>query len=404
MNRLALALALVLALAVPAAAQVPNYISTLAAYQVRALQGSSAPTNGSSSMASVTPSQWYPGEQCCGGGLLTGVINAWSGGAKSQVDTKLYVNGGGHVDSGNDGIYVFDFSGAANPTGWTLVGLAPVANVNWNTSPSAPGGATKPYGGGYPYATHTYDGLVMATNGNMYHWSGYNTDVYKFNFATGTWTQLADNPATEPAEKLTFYDAAQQKILVAQAGGSNAPFQYYVFRVSNETQSANKSWPSGYPGMPTTRTNNVACYDSSRSRGLVIGNGGAELVTINWAAETGTIATQALSGLPGMTGPSCVYDAARDVYWVLGGQPGSAGWSNIYEINASSFVVTGHPLTGDAIQVNSSMIGSFGRLVFLGSYRAIGIVASETSPAYVIKLPGSAPAPPPNAPSGVKVQ
>src|SRR5262245_48162811 len=39
-------------------AQTPTYISSMSAYQVRALTGSFAPTNGQISMRSVTPAEW----------------------------------------------------------------------------------------------------------------------------------------------------------------------------------------------------------------------------------------------------------------------------------------------------------------------------------------------------------
>jgi hypothetical protein len=87
--------------------------------------------------------------------------------------------------------------------------------------------------------------------------------------------------------------------------------------------------------------------------------------------------------------PSCFYESTRDVYWLFGGPPGSGGWSNIYEMNASTFAITAHPLTGDAITRQSGMIGSYGRFVWMPTYSALGIIASVDTPAYVIRLPSA---------------
>jgi hypothetical protein len=152
------------------------------------------------------------------------------------------------------------------------------------------------------------------------------------------------------------------------------------------------------------------CYDTSRSRGINIGGSTNILYTINWSAETVTTTALSPSGSTAILstgGLSCFYDSARDSYWIFGGKYDSAGWQNIYEMNASTFAVTAHALTGTAIVVDSStpMAGSWGRNVFLSAYRAIGIVAKHDQPASIIRLPAASggDTTPPSAPSGLAV-
>ena len=376
---------LLLLLLLPASvlAQVPSYISGLSDYQVRALSSSFAPTNGKTTMTDATPSEWLTSDP---GTLdLAGVIAAWSGGYKATTGTKMYLHGGGHSDSANNGTYIYDFAGTTAPTGWTVAAQSAVAAVR--VAPT--------YTDGRPTAVHSYDGSVMAANGFLYRFGGSGYDpsgggfagnsAFKLNLGTNAWTTLTDVPSGGNFYKQTFYDSASGKILIT----TGASFFYVFFRTANDTYST----PHDSSLAPSS-SNSSACYDPTRSRGIQIGNSTQLLYTINWTAET--VATTAL-GATGSTsilstsGLSCIFDSVRDVYWIFGGAFDSAGWSNIYEMNASTFAVTGHVLSGSAIQVDttSPMQGSWGRHVWLASYRAIGLVAKADSPAYVIKLPGS---------------
>jgi hypothetical protein len=51
------------------------------------------------------------------------------------------------------------------------------------------------------------------------------------------------------------------------------------------------------------------------------------------------------------------------------------------------WTVRAHSLSGSSITRKNGMIGSWGRFVLMDSWRAIGLIASETSPVFVIKLP-----------------
>ena len=71
------------------------------------MSGTSAPTNGKTSMSDATPSEWLTSDP--GTCDLGCVIAAWSGGAGAVSGTKLFVHGCGHNDSANNGIYAYDF-------------------------------------------------------------------------------------------------------------------------------------------------------------------------------------------------------------------------------------------------------------------------------------------------------
>lgn len=354
----------------------PAYIQELSDYQVRNLSGSYAPSNGTSDIESITPSEWLTNDP---GGGLGGIITAWSGGFKAERGTKLYVYGGGHNDSANNGVYVFDYSGNTQPTGWTLPSISAVADVV---------SASNVYADGRGTSVHNYDGTVYADhnetlyrfNGAHYNPSGgFQSGAVKYDINADTWTEVASYPGTVNTVGC-IYDRVSEKILVGMGG----QFQAAFFDTSDDTFSAIKSTGAFFGG------NVCGAYDSSRSRGVLVGNGENRLVTLDWSAETVTLSTLSASGSTSILsddGISCFYDDVRDSYWIFGGPTGSNGWSNLYEMDASSFNITSTSLTGDTITQISGMIGSFGRFVFLSDWRAIGIIADIDTPASVIKLP-----------------
>jgi len=363
-------------------AETPTYISGLSDYEVRVLSGTYAPTNGTSSIQSVTPSEWLTSDPGAG---LEGVITAWNGGPK-VVGSKLIVHGGGHGDSANNGVYIFDFSGTSAPTGWDdPVDVSTVANVRANQAT---------YADGSPVSSHTYDGLVYASHNDTFYrfggsrWSDGSMPgrSFKYNVATGQWSQLSsDFPGGDDSGCKTFYDPTTGNLFVTTQDVS----QGYFFRTSNDTWSGAK----GFSGDGFTY-NSVASagWDSSRGRGVVVSENENSLVTINFSAETVSVSSFSPSGSTAIfsqSGVSAVYDAIEDVYWLFGGGTSSPGWSTIYSMDPDTFVTTAHSLSGDSISVVSGMIGSFGRFAYMEDWRAIGVVASHTSAVYVINLPDS---------------
>jgi hypothetical protein len=347
----------------------PSYIASMSAFEVRALEGAFAPANGTSSMRSVTPAEWLAE----GDYSLTAVLIAWSGGFKAIGGSRLFVHGGGHADSANNGIYVFDYAGADAPAGWSLRQLSALDAV-MSTEGT--------YADGRPTSVHTYDGCVYAAhNDQLYRFGGSSfqsgfatSSSWRYDIAGDAWHELPDFPGGGTFA-ISLYDPVTRKILVASAMASTISFSSFFFRTDDET------WSDGVEHSEAYYGDAVAAWDSTRNRALVVTGGESRIVEIDFAAET--VTTTATSSLP--AGTSIFYDARLDRYWAFGGDGDE--WSTLVEIDAETFATTTHTLTGDSIEVSAHSGGSYGRFVFMPEWRAFGTVASASSPAYVVRLP-----------------
>lgn len=343
---------------------VPAYIASLAPFEVRSLSGNYSPDNGTTTLRSVMPSMWAGNDD---------IIRPWSGGPKSLAGTKMYVHGGGHGDSSNNGLYSFDFAGASRPTGWAIE----YAGVP-NTSSSFPIGSV-----GAPVAVHTYDGMIdMGADiyriGGAVWPSGHLTpDLLRYSKATGEWTRLADYPDTGGAG-MALGEASAGKLLFLEREGKY--FAYAFYRMGSNSWSTRKTVGSQW------NNNGGAAWSPSLKIAVTIGSNGYGTnmfsVGIDWSGET---ITQTARSAPNVGGGSAVmWDATLGRFWAFGGAGNN---STIYEINPSSWAVTAHPLSGDSISPETPYMGAFGRWVFMEDWRAIGSVASRNGAAYIIRLP-----------------
>lgn len=354
------------------------YISSMSAYQVRQLTGTLAPTNGKATVQSATPAEWLNSDPGTNDG---NVIDFWSGGIGDSSTNRLYIAGGGHTNSANNGIYSYDFSGTSAPTGFTLQAGSQSSIAN---TPPANAQTYTTYSDGKASSRHTYDGINYVDGkiyvmGGSHHNSGYFNPTDTWRFQNGTWTKLADAPHQNFERPTSALDPTTKKILL----WSPSYTSYAFFNTVTETWGSVKSMNTSYSAADV-----VLCYDPSRGRIVLIGGGLNGVWTVNWSSETITsISTHPVSGILNTEGVTPLYDAARDVFWILGGRgsSGSSGYSTLYEMNASTFAITAHPLSGDSISVSSNNWGSFKRAVLLNG--AIGFVSGFTAPAYVIKLP-----------------
>lgn len=359
--------------------QVPGYISSMSPFQVRGLDGAFTPTNGNVSMEDITPPEWLNSDPSVLG--LNGVLAAWSGGAKGG-GTRLFVHGGGHTDSANNGMYIYDFAGEDNPTGWQApLVVSAVADVR-DDAPA--------YADGKPNAVHTYDGIVYASHNNhVYRFGGsryasgrLTRTAFKFNASNGQWTRLPDYPGGEDAAK-TIYDPITGKIFVTMTD----EFDGYFLRTDTDSWSSRVNYNgNGFP------FDSMAAWDSTRNRAIVVGEGETSVVNIDFEAETVSVQSFSPSGdtgLYGRSGISAVYDPVRDVFWLFGGGTGSPGYTGIYELRAAGdpWTTTRYELSGDSIPLSKGLIGSWGRYVLMPQWGALGFVADEQGPAFVIKLP-----------------
>ena len=346
----------------------PSYISTLSPFQVRALSGSYAPLNGTSTLRSVMPSMWSGNDD---------IMRPWSGGAKSTSGTKMYVHGGGHADSSNNGLYSFDFAGTSRPIGWAIENQGQTGV----TSDLAVGAT------GAPISVHTYDGMtdmgsdLYRFGGSSYPSGGFTVQMLRYSKAASVWTRLPNWAASAPQfAGAAIANPAVGKILVMDRFVSY--FIYGFYRVVTIDWSAcgfvSAQWPSDFS----------AAFDPVTNTGLVVGGNNesgvyAFSLTINWAAETITQTARSITGLG--SGCALIWDPTRSVYWCFGSSNNN---STLYEINPTTFAVTSHTLTGDApLTPETTYWGTFGRWVFMDSWRAIGSVVSRTGAAFVIRLP-----------------
>lgn len=368
---------------------VPNYISSMPAYAVRALSGAYAPTNGKTVITQVTPPEYTPPQ---GNGVYP-LFAAWSGGGAAYSGYVLNVHGGGHGDSSLNGMYFYDFSGTNAPTGWTQGAVS---------FQSAVCSDCVQYADGKPTSVHTYFGMITVGD-RIYRFGGVpfgsgtiGTSVgsWRYSRSSASWTRLADIGIQWP---LVIYSPAANKIAIGGAGN-----QVRFLNLATEQFGAIKT--NSGSGGTVWDPYSCSAWDTTRNRGIFTraqNTNPAALVNIDWSAETTSTsllnATGQTAGLAASA--SCFYDPVRDSYWFFGGggQSGSASlWDSLYEMNASTFVMTKTSLTGDVIQLRDLSYGSYGRFVFMPEARAIGIASGENFPAYVIKLPGTGTPPPPD--------
>jgi hypothetical protein len=353
----------------------PEYIASMSAFQVRQMTGPFAPTNGFATIASVTPDEWLKSDP---GNGLPYVIDAWCGGGKGK-GTKLVVHGGGHNNSANNGVYIFEFSGTSRPTGWTLPSISSVSAVQQ-------GSVSNSYRDGRPVSTHTNSGMV-STGKALYrflgaHWNssgGFTAACWKYSYASNAWTYLG-NYGGKLNQPLCVFDESANKILIT----TDTYDTYQILDCATDRLSAVKShnFDVGY--------GSTLVYDSLRRRVIEIGPN-RRVWTMDWNSETlsgGTYTpTGAIAGA-NLTAACSLYDESKDVFWIFGGRLGDPGYSTIYEMNARTFAVTAHPLSQSiAISISPDYQGAWDRYIWMHEWRAIGFVSNVGVAPVVIKVP-----------------
>lgn len=341
----------------------PAFIASMAPFQVRSMSGSFAPSNGTSTLRSVMPSMWGGDDD---------IMRPWSGGAKSTTGTKMYVHGGGHGDSANNGLYSFDFAGNSSPAGWSVENPGKTG-VSGESGLAV--GAT-----GIPVSVHTYDGMVdmgpalYRLQGSTYPNGFLAQQNVRFDKASKTWTRLPNYPGGQGGGMAIAHPAGG-KILYMERWVTY--FTYGFYRVATNTWSAVRNVGSQWPSDGT------AAFNPANNTGLCISSDAAFSIGIDWSAETVSQSSRSLTSMG--SGVSLVWDPTAGCYWCFGG---SGRNTTLYEINPSSFAVTAHTLTGDVpLSPESGSHGHFGRWVFMDEWRAIGSVSSRTSAPFVIRLP-----------------
>jgi len=174
-----------------------------------------------------------------GSGGFSGVESAWSGAAFSAKRGKLYVFGGGHLDSSNNGLYTIDLTTgqvgvACQPTPYTQAQWTALQN-DYNTNPASPRRwnswtdgerysdyLTDAQGVVKPTATHTYGAMCDCAELGMLvipHASRY----WHFHYATGLWEKgAAYLPRSGwKANMLCFWDEVNKKVITTNTNAND---------------------------------------------------------------------------------------------------------------------------------------------------------------------------------------
>jgi hypothetical protein len=381
----------------PPAADLPQYMSGMSAFEVRDL---TTVSGGKTTMFATLPQEWQVTGQPNGADM---VFSAWSGGAADNNGLRLFVHGGGHFDSSNNGLYVYDFNGSSAPVGWKL---AP----NSLSALSAVVQSAHVYSDGKPCAVHSYDGLWYDPNLNRFYrfgGSGFGpggggiSAAFYYSFATSSWvpfisdsrigTTLGSSLVGAPnGSKVLYLASTKSPLFVSTSSGAAAA----AAGATAYGDAMSGSEESGFAtAMDTTRSNvstgvcrYVSFYhDNSGAR--------AKIVTVNWPGSTFTVASQALTGTYAgelnASGPCVAYDAKRDSFWVFANSNDTSDGqiSSLYEVSATSFAVSKSTLSRP-IQTLTNNRGGFNRHIWFPNWRIIGTVHAHNQPMSLIKLPG----------------
>lgn len=369
----------------PIQSDLPVYMQGMSSFDVRSLSSTYTPSNGNETMYEAQPGEWQTTGQTGG---ADNVFRAWSGGKGDADNLKLYVHGGGHSDSSNNGIHVYDLSGSAAPVGWTV-------QTGSQSALSAVTESTEFYSDGRPTAIHSYDGLWFDSNQNRLYrcggsgfgpgGGGIDFCAY-FDFDTNTWTTLANNSVLGTSLGSTLIGSPDGTKLL-YLSSTNTP-QFIDTSSGSLTGYGSTPWGSEEKNpvmLYDTLRAQYVCFDSFTSaRALVF--------TVTWASNTWSSASNALSGANASDlnsgGAACLYDAARDLYWVFGNDAACSSGSiaYIYSVNPTTWAVTRYTL-GTAITTNVANNGMYNRFVWLPLQRMVATVAEYNQAAQLIKIP-----------------
>jgi hypothetical protein len=354
-------------------------------------------------MWDTLPAEWRQVGQPNG---ADGVFSTWSGGRGDPRNRRLFVHGGGHGDSSNNGLYVYDFSGDAAPQGWSVASnsLSPLAKVV---------SSDNVYLDNKPTSIHSYDQQWYDPSLDRFyrfsgspHAGGAGTSVaYYYDVSVGKWNcdptgqPFLDDPAiaslgssllgSPDGSRLLYLAATKVPRFVTVATGSVKPYGSPLSG-SEESQFAT--------AMDTARSDE----SSGKCRYVALYNNGTngpriKVINVDWAAQTWTVSTEALSGDSAddlnSQGACVFYDQVRDTFWALANRKATStgAVSAIYEIDAMSFGVRKQPLDSLSapIAAKPGCTGGFNRCVWFADWRIVATVHEHDAPVSLIKLPNA---------------
>ena len=194
-------------------------------------------------------------------GNLDRIVGAWSG--AGCFGTRVTLNGGGHGDSANNGLYTLDLNSEnpswtveRYPTGskqqpWDGVNNDNLPNsiiVDW-CIPQESGANVDVYPDGSPISAHTY-GNVLAIGNYIYMNQGYRAGggsggkhLFRYDRTAKTWTQLAQFPGSIGGFYTGWmvWDPLRNRIVQ-----NTTSVVGYYYPDTDTWQMANHSYDNGY--------------------------------------------------------------------------------------------------------------------------------------------------------------
>jgi hypothetical protein len=419
----------------------PAWAAGLADRQVRNLTGTTyGPTNGKTSIADptegvlgsgVVPAVWNFRSQGWGSDDITA---AWSGGRGDLAGRRLFVHGGGHADSANNGMYIYEFGTGDRPVGWKLAGtaygtagcsLSPIATAGLYNGGSDWGpGSDNVYADNRPTSVHSYDQSWFNSAQQRYYRFGGSafesgtgiTPVYYYDLAQDKWSSVlsggtawANIPGTDPASGTVSGTvmASPDESKMLFIGGSVNTLRMFTSAGSPTDLGAG-------PGVSNSAYMTAVCVDTgSRSAAsdrwvTIDGQSGTARVldwTINWntnavswtvrshsthSTHLRTILNASSQDAP-TSGGSLIYDHAYSQgpsIWIYGSvrqQVSTTALRELLCMKLSDWSIAAHTLTHDA--VTPATWGSFSRHLWFPAYRVIATVQASTASVSVFKVP-----------------
>ena len=386
-----------------AVGDLPRYMSGLSDFQVRNLDGDFGPRNRMRSLWDALPAEWRLLGQPHG---ADGIFTSWSGGRGDPGGRRLFVHGGGHGDSSNNGLYIYDFSGDEEPGGWSVApnSLSPRALVASSSSV---------YSDSKPTSIHSYDQQWYDPNQRRFyrfsgspHTAGSGTRfAYFYDVANSRWNSDPDGQAFVDDANL----ASLGSTLIGSPDGSCLLYLAATKVPRFVTVATGAVKPFGRPLSGSEESQFASAIDSARSdqnlgkcRYVALFNNGAngpriKVVSVDWSAQTWSVSTEALTGdaAPDLNsqGACIFYDELRDSFWAFANRAATeTGVVNaMYEIDAESFTVRKWPLdtSSAVIKSKSGCKGGFNRHVWFPQWRIAATVHKHDAPVSLIKLPGA---------------
>lgn len=320
------------------------------------------------------------------------VIAAWGGGVMDTTRNRLVVSGGGHNDYSGNEIYAVDFDGTPVP-----LRLTNNTNPSGCGLPSCDGGIT-------PNSRHTYHNFTyVPSSDSMFVFGGglsgsgvtsYN-DAWQFKFADSTWTHL--NPIStgmfdSPTYFIYFveYYAPMDAVLIVGQYG------LYKYDLNTRAMTALRTTGggTGYAhGAIDPVKQRLYIFEQAFTQNQWVDLTGADGYAYHGFTPTGD--TSKLNS--GFTG--WAFDP------VSGDLVGWNGGSTVYRFNTTTnniTAVTNYTGGPPAAQAN----GTYGRWQYSPTLNAFVVVNSFDQNAFVFRLNGGSPPPPPDtqaptAPSGL---